>query len=313
MPRTSASGPSLQPQNLYEKLKEAKRYFVILVIALVALSLTNYFLYFGLVRVPSSATYLENFDNMASVKKWDSFKEEYLSLDPNRVESRGVSVAVNAMDWLEELVHPKGVVAVHVNVQVSLGKNYLKYPSILILILDQKDNIRGKLYIQYGSEDSFLSGEEQREYVFFFKVSSDMQGEKYTAIVEVFGKIDYDKETNYMELTNTIYRDHDVVYGLVPKWHYEGINSLRSIEFFAYDIKDFRTPPSLFEYMVNVPSLSFVVAGLLSTSFVLIILARNRLKKFVGEKIPNLKIYVGFAVLFFFFFILLLILITLSR
>jgi len=300
-------------ERITEELSKARRYLIILGVALITLLIVNIVLYNGIERVSSSATYLNNFNNLDSVKTWEKFKEEHGALNPSQVLSKEVSVSVNSMHWFEELLYPKTIVALHITIQTNFqSKIFFKLPSVLILLLDQKENIRGKLYIQYSSEDSALSGSQEAKYTYWFKVPSDMQGEKYSVIVEVFGVVDSGKSVNFWSLDRSISKKEDDIYGEIPYWYYEGWDTLRYLEFLAYDRTEARSPPPFLNYITNV-SLAFTVAGVISAIYVLMWLVWSRIREFVKDKVPNLKIYLEFVMLFFFFFTLLLILITLAH
>lgn len=295
-------------QKIVNSLKPA---FVWLVIFLFLTLFASVLIYNGFAKIPSSAIYLNNFDDFYAVKTWTAFKTDYPALDPQLIsqfpyQRNDINITVNTMDWWEEFTHPKNVLALHVRIKVNLGKLWLKLPSVLILLLDQTDRIRGKLYVQYSSEDFFLNGNNETEFTFWLKIPQNMQGQNYRAIVELFGIVDSSKSVNYQSIytPDTFhgivqpFMENDDVYGTLPSWYYIG-SEYRYFLFLAHDQCEGYIPQYLSIYSLAL--YSWTIAGVIMSFSAFLVIARDKLIAYWRRN----SLFVSFAILFVLFFAIL--------
>jgi hypothetical protein len=296
-----------------EELKKATRIIKIwVVLFIVSVLVVGVILYQGFAVVPSSATYLANFDTPDLVKRWDDFKTDQPALNPTILSSPifpeyATWVNVSATGLLEEIVRPKTVVSFHVSVRTEfLDKLILKLQSLLVLVLDQNEKVRGKLYSQQFSPDLFLSGKNETDYTFWFRVPFDMQNQKYTIIVELFGVLDTSDSINYQSLAaSSYYLEKDYgVYGSVPSWQYQNPNTAY-FRFLAYGRIDSHTPAVY--SILSLAIYSWTLAGIASVLITLLVGLRGRLKKRWEEN----KLYIVFCIIFLCLFIIILLLVGL--
>jgi hypothetical protein len=296
-----------------EELKKATRIVKIwVVLFVVSVFIVGIVLYQGLVSVPFSAIYLTNFDNPDLVKSWDAFKTDQPALNPTALSSPyfpnyGVKVNISETGLLDEIVHPKTIVSFHVSVKTEfLDKSTLKLQSLLVLVLDGNEKVRGKLYTQQSSPDLFLIGNNETDYTFWFRVPPNMQNQKYTIVVELFGVVDTSESINYQRISEDAYLfDQNYgIYGRVPSWSYSNQNSAY-FRLLAYDRIDSQTPA-----VYSIWSLAGYTWTLATASSVLITLLiglRNRSKEFWKKN----KLPVVFCVIFLVLFIIILLLVGL--
>jgi hypothetical protein len=304
---------SSKKKGVSEEFKKAARFIKIWVVLFVlSVAVVGVILYQGLVVVPFSATYLTNFDNLDLVKRWDDFKTDQPPLDPTILSSPylpeyRVWVNVSETGLLEEIVRPKTVVSFHVSVRTEfLDKSILKLQSLLVLVLDQNEKVRGKLYTQQFSPDLFLSGKNETDYTFWLRVPADMQNQKYTIIVELFGVIDTYQSISYQRLAeDSHYLERDYgIYGRVPSWSYQSPN-VAYFRFLAYDRTDSHTPTVY--SILSLAGYSLSLAGVTSTLITLLIGIKDRSKEFWKKS----KLYVMFCILFLVLFLVILLLVGL--
>lgn len=300
-----------------KEFKEAVRFFEIWGLLFILLVVVvGVILYRGPVAVPFSATYLTNFNNLDLVKRWDDFKTDQPSLDPTipsspYFPSYGVSVNISETGLMEEIAHPKTVVSFHVSVRAEfLDKSILKLQSLLVLALDQNEKVRGKLYIQEFSHDSFLNGKNETDYTFWLRVPDDMQNQKYTIIAELFGVIDTSQSINYQRLAEDSYyleRDYGI-YGNIPSWNYQNPNTAY-FRFLAYDRADSHAPAvysvlSLATYSLSLAGVISALITLLIGLTDILIGVKDRSKEFWKKN----KLYVMLCIIFLILFIVILLL-----
>lgn len=243
-------------------------------------------LYQGIVRAPSSAVYLKHFDTPDALKTWDDFKTNQPSLDPSLLSSPyqpelNVWINISFPSLWNEIILPKTVVSIDVSVKSNfLDKSVLKLQSLLVLLLDQNEKVKGKLYTQQSAPDFFLSGKNETNFTFWFNVPSDMQNQKYTIIVELFGLVDTSQSINYQRLhEESYYIDENYgIYGSLPGWNYRYPNQAY-FKFLAYERVDAHAP-----FVFSILSLalySWTFASVIST--VITIIIEFRIRKKNGE------------------------------
>ena len=287
--------------------KKAIRFIGIwFIIFLIAVTIFGGVLYVGIVRVPSTATYLVNFNNLETVMDWNDFKKAEPQLDPTLIAapflSSGVLVNLSAMNWEDELLQPKTVISFHVSINTGLQTQYsLKLSSLVLLLLDQNDRIRGKLYTQQSSPDFFIFGSNKTDYTFWFEVPSDMQNQQISIIVELFGIVDYSTSINYQELLTNA---NDAIYGSLPPYQ----NRPLSGDYFrirSYDRIYAHT--SVVYSFFSLASYSLTLAGLISTVLSIPIWLKEKSKDWSKRN----KVYVVFGILFLFTYIVIMFLVGL--
>lgn len=300
-------------KGISEDLKKATRIIKIWVVLFaISVLVVGVLLYQGISRVPFSSTYLTNFDNLDLAKRWDYFKGDQPSLDPTLLASPHlpepkVWVNVSEMGLLEEIAQPKTVVSFHVSIKSDfLDKSILKLQSLLVLVLDQNERVRGKLYTQQFSPDFFLSGRNETNYTFWFNVPNDMQNQRYSIIVELFGVIDTSPSINYQRVgQDSYYFEQDYgVYGRIPSWNYHNPSSAY-FRFLAYDRAEAHTPTSY--SIISLALYSWTLAVITSTLLTVLIGLRDRSKDWWKKN----KLYVIFCTLFLVLFIVILLLVGL--
>jgi hypothetical protein len=276
------------------------------IIFLIAVAIFGGVLYAGIVRVPSTATYLANFNNLETIQNWNDFKKAEPQLDPITLESpffySGVWVNVSAMSWEEEVLQPKTVISFHVKISTDLQTTYsLKLQSLLLLLLDQNERIRGKLYTQQSSPDLFISAQNQTEYAFWFNVPNDMQNQQISIVVELFGIVDYSTSINYQNLNANA---NDKIYGTIPPYE----NPPLSGDYFrlrSYD-RTYAHNPVVYSYF-SLAVYSLTLAGLFSTLVAIPIWLKEKSKSWWERN----RIRVVFGVMFLVTYIVILFLVGL--
>jgi hypothetical protein len=309
----------MQKRRETRKAKEILRNFgIFLVILLVVSFLYGELFYNGFFfGVPSAVTYVEPYSNLAS-KAWDEFITNHTQLDPKNLQSmHGVWLTVSDVNWKESATRPHD----YFSFDVSYGTNFevypqtystgtLQQPSLLIFILDQNDRIRGKLYSIQSSADFIMSGDNETDATFWFKIPSDMQNQQITIIAELFGVYTTNPNNNYNsysgEYTHFPYIDsYDDVYGNIPASQSTYLpQGYVSPQFLATSNFATHTPslvPSIWE-MIGYASFFALVLTALSSVLVLV---RNK----SGEWWNRNKVYVIFGIAFLITYIIILVIV----
>jgi hypothetical protein len=308
--------------NLQKKLESKKVLKGIIVFVAIFLGLTFLFgwvfyngFFFG---IPSSATYLTNFNNLDRTVTWDTFKANHTQIDPKLVQP---SSSVLYQDvWVkvsgESTVRPHNYFSFH----VSYGTNFmvnqqyypyskatLKQPSLLIFLLDQSDRIRGKLYTIQGSSDFSMNGNNATDNTFWFKIPDDMQNQPISIVVEVFG-IEVQNSNNgyyynYGTNNHDAYSDTvDDVYGSIPSPQSNYLQQgYVNMNFLAYDRVQMHTPTSV--SILDLAGYSELIATAITGVFAVFYLTRNRTKQWWTKN----KVYVIIATLFLVTYIMILV------
>lgn len=288
-------------------LVKAKRTVLIWIgLTVILVLVVGVILYNGIIGVPSSATFLQNY-SLDSSKTWDSVKSEHPGLDPNLLSTpflpgSAVWVNISGTGLLDEIMRPKSVVTFQVVLKANfLDKSSLKLQSLLVLVLDQNGRIRGKMYIQQASPDFFLGGNNETDYAFWFNVPSDMQDQRYSVIVELFGIVDASNSINYQQLGQQSFylTSNDNVYGTLPSWNYQDRYS-SYFAFQSYSRTEMHTSQTY--SFISLASYSWTLAGALSTLFTVIIWVKDRSADWRKRNKP----YVIFGILFLVLFIMIL-------
>ena len=269
--------------------------------------------------VPSSATYLTNYDNLDRTVTWDNFKANHTQIDPKLVQPSS-SISLPPDVWVkvsgESIVRPHNLFSFHVsygtNFEVNqqynpYSKATLKQPSLLIFLLDQNDRIRGKLYTIQGSADSTMNGNNRTDTTFWFKIPDDMQNQPISVIVEVFGieisSSNYGFNYNYGINNHDAYSDSvDDAYGSIPAPQSQYLQQgYVNLNFLAYDRVQMHTPTSV--SVLDLAGYSDLVATAITGIFAVFYLTRNKTEQWWTKY----KMYVVIGIVFLVTYIIILV------
>jgi len=292
--------------NTVEKLRKAFKPAITWLVTFIVLSfVVNVVVYSGFfVGIPSSAISLNNYDDLEKVKTWTDLKANYPALDPKGLhETFGITVNITGMNSIEEFTRPKELLLFHVEMKTVLDKRWLKLPSILVLLLDQNERIRAKLYIQQTSEDFFLTGSNATEYTFWFSIPSNMRGQNYRVLTLLFGVVDTTKEVDYsriktypeVQIKPQPFVEHDDYYGNLPSWYYKEdsvTNQYRYLVYLTFSQYEAKIPEQISVYVLA--SYAWVIVGVIATFSTLVVFARQTIKRWWGRN----TILITFAILF---------------
>jgi hypothetical protein len=203
----------------------------------------------------------------------------------------------------------------HVEIKTNLEGFWLKLPSVLVLLLDQNERIRGKLYAQQGSEDFFLTGQNKAEYTFWYHIPSDIRGQNFRIVVELFGVMDNTQSIDYSRIKPLgvkpqPFSEQDGYYGNLPSWYYKNdsiTSDYRYLTFLTFN--DFEATIPEF---ISIPSLAlyaWTITGIVAVFSTLIVFARQWMKSYWERN----KVGVSFAILFLVFLIIFFVIIVLTH
>lgn len=312
-----------------EAKKVLKEFGIIALIFLVVMLGVGVLFYNGFFyKVPSSATYLTNFNNLDSVKSWDSFKTTYPQIDPKTLEAsqslytntnpNPLSVTITEPNWLESATTPKTCIYFNVAIKTNFwvndyynphSKGSLTQPSLLIFLLDQNDRIRGKLYTIQGSSDFVMNADNESDATFYFNVPKDMENQPISIIVELFGvqtsTTDYNYYNSYdNQIRHSGYIDiSDPVYGSIPAKTSQYLqDGYQNINFLVFSRIPSQTPAtySVIELAGYSETLSVAVSALLAFGY----LVRNRTYEWRTKHRFHIAVVLMFIVTYFLMLIL---------
>jgi hypothetical protein len=269
------------------------------------------------VGIPSSVTSLNNFDDFEKVSTWSNFKNVYPALDPqNMIQGNyGVTINVTGMNALEEFTRPKDFLLFHVEIRTNLEGMWLKLPSVLVLLLDQSERVRGKLYVQQSSEDFFLTGQNETEYTFSYHIPSNMRGQNYRIVVELFGVVDNTQSIDYSRVKPLVgkpqpFSEHDDYYGNLPSWYYKNDFSTSQNRYLIFLVfNDFQATMPEFISIYGLALYAWTITGIIAAFSAFIVLARQKIKSYWKRN----KFVVSFAILFLIFLIIFFIIVVLTH
>jgi len=255
----------------------------------------------GVYPVLKSAIFIANYDNLEKVMTWNEFKTEHKRLNPELSEFRPETVWANVSfnSQLDELLYPKSLTAIHISIRNN-GKGSIAIPSILVLVLDQNERIRGKIYSEENSKDHILEPEEEAVRTFWFRFPANMQEATYSVIVEFFGKV-HEESRQYGGLSSSqTWEEYDEVYGQIPYWNPSG-GGYDWFHPLAYNRAETKSPPTSISWN-NILSSAWTASTVLSSVISLLVALfstsrfaiRLRLRILV-EQHPEVKV----AVIFF--------------
>jgi hypothetical protein len=301
-------------------LKDFGIFLIILIIVSVILGgvVVNGFFF----HVPSTATYLQNYENLGSLT-WDAFVSNHTQLDSKHIVSTTPADVWITVSRTQSITVPHNYISFEVSygtkfeVDQTYGNPYSKatlvQPSLLILLLDQNDRIRGKLYTTQSSPDFTMNGNNETDNLFWFKIPSDMQNQPITLIVELWGVENLASSVGsgynndfYGQYTHALYIDTgDSVYGTIPSEpsQYLGQGYVNQ-QFLATGTLSTATPPlsPSFWDVVGYSTFFAFLLSVLSSTFVLI------KDKTVAWWSKN-KIYVVFGVMFLITYVIILVIV----
>jgi len=267
--------------------------FVIVLLLILFYGLDSW-LIVGVRQVPEDEIFLSNFDDLDKAKIWDELKTDHPSLDSSRAAWSGmppspklVALTIEPADKWEEFKYPKTVVAVHLQITVENDRKNLRAPTLLVLVLDENDRIRGKLYTPVPSPEP---SETREKYGirFWFRLPQNMIERQYRVVAELFGKME-DKTMSpsaYSGATETgALFELDSVYGALPAWDYtRSYSSYASI----YTLLDYQrddnriAPPSTISFR-NILTDTTLVAALIPSLLAGLFYFRKRLVSLARE------------------------------
>lgn len=196
--------------------KKAKEALCIILLGLGVYIFVNYYLISGLIDPPEDAVYIKNFDDKELIKTWDALKEEHeYSIDPKKITAwSSIQRRIYYNSMINELKYANNLATINLNIILSMKDKFLLSPHILLIVLDDNGYVRGKLYVPLSLGDIPSQGIFTK--TFWFRVPSDMENERFSVIIELFGKVEssYDIEWGH---TIEIHQGYDEVYGLLPK------------------------------------------------------------------------------------------------
>jgi hypothetical protein len=266
----------------------------VIILLLVMFYWLNSSLIVGVRQVPEDEIFLSNFDDLDKVKSWDELKTDHPSLDSSKAgwsamppSSKLAALSIEPVDKWEEFRYPKIVVALHLQITVENDRQILRAPTLLVLVLDENDRIRGKLYTPLPSPEP---SETREEYGvrFWFRLPQNMIERQYRVVAELFGKIE-DKPMSpsaYFGMTQTgAWFELDNVYGTLPAWEYS-----RSYSSYAnlYTLLDYQrddnriAPPSTISFR-NILADTTLVAALIPSLLAGLFYFRKRLVSLARE------------------------------
>jgi hypothetical protein len=269
------------------------------------------------VGIPSSVTSLNNLDDFEKVSTWSNFKTIYPALDPqNTIQGNyGVTINVTGMNTFEEFTRPKDFLLFHVEIRTNLERMWLKLPSVLVLLLDQNERIRGKSYVQQSSEDFFLTGLNETEYTFSYHIPSNMRGQNYRIVVELFGVVDNTQSIDYSRIKPLgvkpqPFSEHDDYYGNLPSWYYKSDSITSEYRYLTFLMSnDFQATMPEYISIYGLASYAWIITGIIATFSAFIVLARQKIKSYWERN----KFVVSFAILFLIFLIIFFIIVVLTH
>jgi len=293
----------MQDATMMKKLRNASKSVIAWLIIFIVLTLVmNVVVYSGFfIGIPSSATSLNNFDDFERVSTWNDFKTTYPALDPQILPTNNnIMINVTNMNIVEEFTRPKDFLLFHVKIKTTIGRMWLKLPSILVLLLDQNERIRGKLYVQQTSEDFFLTGQNETEYTFWFRIPSNMRGQNYRIVLDLFGVVDNAQSVDYSRIKPLWvkpqpFSEHDEYYGSLPSWYYKDdsmTNEYRYLNFLAFN--DFQATIPEFISIYGLALYAWTITGIIATFSAFLVIAREKIKSYWKRN----KLIVAFAILF---------------
>lgn len=210
--------------------KPKPRVFV-LVIVIVFLALLYYqtssWLISGPLPIPDTDIRLSSYNNPDKWKTWDDLRKEYPSLEPSKTDwGQGISASKQAtlrilpVDWWDELLHTKTAIAIHLEFKVDTDNRYLESPSVLVLVLDENGEIRGKLYTPIPRPELSMNS-QNCTMRFWFDLPQDMLEKRYAVVAEFFGKMQsrfsYSPYGGPTDITGERFIV-DSLYGFLPFW-----------------------------------------------------------------------------------------------
>jgi hypothetical protein len=252
----------------------------------------NHWITNGILQVPDTEIFLSNYNDLDKTKTWDQLRGENPSLDPSRAPwskmagaPKPTSMTIEPVNEWEEFAYPKTVVAVHLNITIGSSTTYyLRAPTLLVLILDENGEIRGKLCTSAPSPESSDS-RQSFEIRFWFRLPQGMVERQYGIVAELFGKTDWKPafQGDRMNIISDQLFVVDDVYGVLPAWDYSASHSYYSVYYTLLDYArdDIRVaPPSTFSFRNMVGDIS-IVSAFIPTLLGALVVFRKQLATFI--------------------------------
>lgn len=269
-----------------QKASRLTVYITLVLVCAIGIFSSYYLSYRGFVSVPNNAFLLQNFDDLDQVKRWDDLKAVHDSLEPIQSPFNKVNITVQRTKY-EAMLYPKTVLMV--KVKILSEYNDVVFPSIMIIVLDPNERVRGKAFIVFSTEDTLIEKSTEVEYQFYYNIGSYLQGQKLEVIVQLWGSI-----AQISSLPDG-YKVSDTVYGDLPSGDY----SYKQLGYWRKD--PFKTFPPLLEITSETLLFQpFTITGILLVIITGVYWTRTRgdIAKWLEENIPNYKTYFGYAMVF---------------
>lgn len=194
--------------------------------------------------------------------------------------------------YWDKVLYPKDLFVLRVSIKNS-GSNTLWYPSILILIIDSSDLVRGKHFIQLWSADDSIKPGVSKEYILYFHVPDDMKAQNFFAEAVLYGKIEY--SCPQITMYNQLLMLENKIYGTIPEdpnrnWLLAETNGF------------FHSYPPCVPYVFQV--ISIATNTLFTAILVIMVRTSEKTKKALSAYIPFITIPIFMAILFLIVFLL---------
>lgn len=203
----------------------------------------------------------------------ETLLQEHQFIQPQGMKSSDDVDLDITVDYWDKLFYPKDLFLVRTSVTNNYGHT-LWYPTILVLVMDSRDYVRGKTIIELWGEDNAIENEQTVVYSFHFKVPEDMQGDNVFIRAFLYGEFSYEYPY-HGNVGDILPTTEDDVYGRLP-YDSDRDRFLSSIS------GKFKTYPPFANYVFQVVSVigTFVSVFLFTLSFMAIL--GEKLRKFLG-------------------------------
>jgi len=245
----------------------------------------------GVLGVPTSAVFIQNYDDLERTVSWEMLKSKYHNLDPAAMEERASVLIVFQESW-KSLLYGNNEVSFVSNVwSTSVDANYrVLFPFVLVLVLDLQDNIRGKLLSPIQTNENSLSFSSAE---FWFSFPTDMRGAKYTIIVELLAYWVFVCCGPVYQISGIEFTKDDY-YGLLPQAFLQGGTSYKLLAF----ARSFREAPPPVLDMRLAYSYASISTAFLSVLTIVLISLRKKIASFLRENLRTLALFWISVILF---------------
>lgn len=262
------------------KARRLRVYLILVVVSAIAIFFSYFVSYRGFVSVPNNAFLLQNFDDLDKAKSWNDLKEEHTSLEPTQFLSSSISVERTKYDVM---LYPKTVLMVKVKIETQ--SSVVSFPSIMVVVLDPNEKVRGKAFLVFSSEDASIEKPDEVEYQFYYDIGEYLQGQRLGVIVQLWGSTSYQSS-----LPNNW--ESDEIYGDVPRsgGGYKQLGYWRGEPFRTFPPFQEITSESLIFQPFTVTGILWVILSAVYWTKI-----RDNIADWLEARYPNYKSYFGYA------------------